>query len=95
MLILLHLLSLDNITGEAFVFSHKSIIYFSAFDSIIIIFLESGLDELGNINFTRSPSYHESCIAFMAGLLVYCFGRQLVVEDLRVATPRIVDVNLV
>ena len=80
-----------------FVFSHESIIYFSVFPfaSIIFIFLLSSLDELGNSNFTRTPSYHESCITFLAGLIVYGFGRQLVVEDLRFATLRIVDVKLV
>ena len=78
-----------------FVFSHESIIYFFVFANIIFIFLLSSLDELGNSNFTRTPSYHESCITFLAGLIVYGFGRQLVVEDLRFATLRIVDVKLV
>ena len=75
-------------------FSHQSIIYFSIFDRLFRIFLEASLYVLGDINFTRSPCYHESSITFLAGLIIYGIIRQFVVEYLGVAALRVSDVKL-
>ena len=71
--ILLDLISLDDVLCEAFVLSHQSIINFSTFDRLFLLL--TSLDELSDLDFTRSPSYIESRITFKASLFVYGVSR--------------------